>query len=255
MLNSHVMKRGTSSNEPFLSVVLPVYNEQARLPLALADILDYLAQSKGPWEIVIADDGSTDRTPELIREWSGREPRIRAVALGRNQGKGEAVRRGMLEAKGRYRLFRDADASTKMREFDRFLPALERGAGVVIGSRRVAGSQTTAHQPWLRETLGRGFTWLCRLLFVWRVHDFTCGFKAFSAEAAEAVFSRQRTRRWAFDAEILFLADRLGFAIEQIPVVWADSPGTKVRLFLDVSRSFAEILSIRTSHLLGLYRL
>ncbi len=239
----------------FLSVVIPVYNEEKRLGPPLEDVLAYLTRLGKPWEVVVVDDGSSDGTVALVRARAASEPRLRLVSLGKNRGKGAAVREGMLAAAGRIRLFRDADSSTPMDELPRFLAEFERGADVVIGSRRVTGATVVRHQPKLREWLGRGFTLLSRALLVWEVRDFTCGFKAFTGEAAEAVFSRQTLERWSFDGEILVIAHKLGLRIAQVGVRWTDEAGSKVRLLRDVVGSFRELLLILARRARGVYRL
>ena len=241
-------------NDLYLSVVIPVYNEENRIEAALTDVFGYLSGIPEKWEVIIADDGSRDRTAEIVKTWQQKHPELKYIAAPRNQGKGAAVQRGMSRASARWRLFRDADSSTAMKEFDHFRPHLDRGAPIVIGSRRVAGATFVNHQPWLRETLGRGFTLLCRCLLVWEIRDYTCGFKCFSAEAAEKIFPRQRIFRWGFDSEILFVAKTLGYPIIQEPVTWSHDTGTKVHLFKDVLASFWEIICIRTNSLRGLYR-
>lgn len=236
-----------------LSIVIPVYNEESRLTRALDDVLGWLKGRKESWEIVIVDDGSQDKTGDVVRAWMEGEPRIRFTRLPVNMGKGEAVRVGMLQAQGRIRLFRDSDLSTRQAELDRFLPYFEKGADVVIGSRRVPGATTELPQALPRRLLGMGFTRLCRLLILDEVYDYTCGFKCFSARASLAVFPKQRVQRWAFDAEILYLAKKAGFAIHQIPVTWRDEPGSKVRLSSDVFRSFLDMVRVRVNDLRGLY--
>ncbi|OGR86806.1 MAG: hypothetical protein A3J74_06420 [Elusimicrobia bacterium RIFCSPHIGHO2_02_FULL_57_9] len=240
---------------PYLSVVLPIYNEQERLSGALQEVVGYLLDFPESWEIVIVDDGSRDKSGELVGQWMQREPNIKFLRLARNQGKGAAVKAGMLHATGRYRLFRDADSSTQMRELPAFLRLLENGAHVVIGSRRVKGAGIIRHQALLRESLGKGFVLLCRFLLVWEVRDFTCGFKCFSAQAAQDIFSRQTINRWAFDAEILFLANKLGYPIAQVPVIWKDEPGSKVRVFWAVLRSLRELGQVVFNNLTGAYNI
>lgn len=237
-----------------LSVVIPTYNEEKRLGPALAETLDYLRRAPESWEVVVADDGSVDGTRAFVEEQARREPRIRLVRLPENRGKGAAVRLGMLEARGRWRLFRDADRSTAMSEFDRFRPLLAAGADVVIASRRLPGANLARPQFLPRRLLGMGFTRLCRWALVEDVVDFTCGFKCFTDRASAAVFPLQLLERWGFDGEILFLADRAGLRIEQVPVTWNDEAGSKVRVLVDVPRSFWELVLIRWNALRGKYR-
>jgi glycosyltransferase involved in cell wall biosynthesis len=238
-----------------LSVVIPAFNEALRLPDALKDTLDYLGAAPESWEIIIVDDGSKDGSWQTVQSWMRDNPLIRGIRLERNQGKGAAVRAGVLAARGRHIVFRDSDLSTPMREFDKFRPELARGTGVVIGSRRVPGANLVRRQPWLREALGKCFTAICRSLLVPRVRDYTCGFKAFSASAAREIFSRQAVSGWGFDAELIFLADRLGYDIAQVPVSWTDDRRSKVRLWLVPLRTLAEIAQIRVNALFGRYRL
>lgn len=241
--------------ETFLSVVVPAYDEEKRLPAAFAEMLPFLTAFPETWELLVVDDGSRDGTAALVEDWSRREPRVRLLRLPKNRGKGAAVREGMLAAKGRYRLFRDADSSTAMKELEIFLEKLRAGSDVVIASRRSERSRIARRQEQLREALGRGFTVLCRALLVWEVRDYTCGFKTFSAEAAEAIFSRQRLDGWAYDAEILYLAKRLGYPIVQMPVTWRHEEGSKVRMLRDVLRSLRDILQILVTAHTGGYRL
>ena len=237
-----------------LSVIIPVYNEQDRMPSTLGEVFDYFAGLPGPCECIVVDDGSLDRSAEVTRSWMAGRPQLRLISLECNQGKGAAVRQGMLQAKGRYRLFLDADGSMRMRQFDAFLPILAGGADVVIASRRIPGAQTLRRQPWRRVVLGRGFSLLCQLFFCAEIRDFTCGFKCFTARAAQDIFSLQKIKRWAFDAEILFLAKKLNYSIVQVPVTWSDEPCTKVRLLPDVLRSAWEIMRICGNNLFGVYR-
>lgn len=237
-----------------VSVVIPVYNEERRLAPSLDEVLSYLRAAGRPWELLVVDDGSSDGTAALVEARAAGEPGLRLLRLGRNRGKGAAVRAGMLAATGEIRLFRDADSSTSIEHLELFLKEFEKGSDVVIGSRRVPGVKVLRHQPLLRERLGQGFTLLSRALLVWEVRDFTCGFKAFSAKASEEVFSRQLIERWSFDSEILYIASRLGLRISQVPVTWTDDPASKVRLSRDVVGSFVELLRILANSWRGAYR-
>ena len=238
---------------PHLSLVLPVYDEALVLERNLAAIVAHLAPFPGGFEIVAVDDGSRDRSRAILEAWSARDPRLRTASLPTNQGKGAAVRHGVLQARGELVLFMDADLSVPLEEIARLLDAL-RTHDVAIGSRRVPGARITRHQPWLREQLGRCFTTMTRALLAPGIHDFTCGFKAFRAPAAAKIFERVTQRGWAFDAECIVIARELGLEIAQVPVGWRHEEGSKVRLTSAVLRSLRELMAIRANKAKGLYR-
>ena len=236
---------------PILSVIVPLYNETSRL-FRLQEICNFfLHLPQTPAEIIIVNDGSTDGTAQALTSWSKRYP-LKVINYSQNRGKGFAVRTGMLAASGRYRLFLDVDLSTSPSEWPKFKSFLTKNP-VVIGIRRSPHALVLTHQSLLRENLGRAFTWLSRQVTGVPVNDFTCGFKAFSSSAAAAIFSRCRIDRWGFDAEILFLARRLGFPIAQVPVTWTNDPLTKVNLKKDIFLSLWELLALRLYALMGLY--
>lgn len=238
---------------PDLSVVIPVFNEADRLEAGLTRVLAYLRSVDFTTELIVVDDGSTDRTAEMALE--SVPPGVGRVLSQPHRGKGGAVRAGMLEARGRYTVFMDVDLATPIELVQSCLRVLSEEADVVIGSRRVQHAVIEQHQGLAREFLGRGFSALSRFITGVDVSDFTCGFKAFRAEAARAVFSRQRIDNWSFDAEILFLADRLGFDVRELPVRWRDDRRTKVRVYRDIVGSLVGLARIRLNHLLGRYRL
>jgi len=239
---------------PFLSVIIPAYNEEARLNPTLEKITGYFSAQPYDTEIVVVDDGSTDHTVEIVGAWMEKSPvTVRLARNPRNLGKGMAVKNGMLASTGQYRLFSDADLSTPMEMFERFLPYLQQGGEVVIGTRKHPDAQITSRQPWLRRNMAKVFVLLANLILGLRLSDFTCGFKCFSAKAAEEIFSRSRVSGWAYDGEICFLAKRLGFEIIEVPVVWAHASGSRVKLRRDVFNSFAGLLQIRWHSLRGEY--
>ena len=232
--------------------MIPAYNEAAVIDATL-EAVDAWAVAKGfGYEILVVDDGSSDRTAAIVEATAGRRPAVRLLRAPHG-GKGAAVRAGMLDARGAWILFMDADHATRIDQFDRFEPALREGAAVVIGSRRIAGAAIERHQPRLRELLGRGFTQLSNLIVGVGVADFTCGFKCFERTAARRIFALQRLTGWGFDAEILFIARRLGYRVVQVPVTWADAGATRVRLGRDVVGSLRELLTIRLGWLRGWY--
>ena len=237
-----------------LSVVVPVYDEAQVLEANLEAIVAFLEPLGESFELVAVDDGSRDDSLAILERFAQRDPRLKVERNPRNLGKGAAVKRGMLAARGRRVLFMDADLSTPLEEIPAFLGALDTGMDVVIGNRRAPGSQVTRHQPWIRETLGRGFTALTRMLLAPGVHDFTCGFKAFRHDAARAVFERTTRSAWAFDAEVVVIAHSLGLKLAQVPVRWADEEGTKVRLLRAIPGTLFELLVIASNRIRGRYR-
>jgi dolichyl-phosphate beta-glucosyltransferase len=240
------------SSDPaiYLSVVIPAYNEENRIQAALRDVFSYLATFTEPWEVLVVDDGSRDGTPQIVGEWQRSHAGLRYMALPANQGKGEAVRQGMLAASGKFRLLLDADCSIPLAALDRFLPHLRAGAPVVVGIRVPSSNEK---RSLVRRVLGSGFALLCQGLLVPGVRDVTCGFKCFSREAAQAILPLQKTRRWAFDAEVLFLAKRLGLPVVQVRVPWHHETGSHVRLAADVAGSLRELILVRTNAALGRY--
>ena len=227
-----------------LSVVIPAYNEADVLERTLCEVERELRSRDIPFEVIVADDGSTDGTLDIAQALVSRIPELRLLPLP-HRGKGHAVKRGMLQAAKPYRLFMDADHSTHIRELEKFLPAIAEGYEVVIGSRKMQGAKITLHQPLVRELMGKGFTRLTNALLTGAVTDITCGFKCFTRRAAEQVFALQRISGWGFDAEILFLARRYEYRVKEIPVVWGDDPSTQVRLLGDTVRSLQELMAVR----------
>jgi dolichyl-phosphate beta-glucosyltransferase len=238
-----------------LSVVIPAYNEAARIGEPLQRIAGHLRALALPSELVVVDDGSSDGTADVVRSVSETlVVPVRLIRSERNRGKGHAVKVGMTSARGRAVLMTDADLSTPIEELDRLLPQLRDGVQVVIGSRKMAGAIIEVHQPRLREMMGKVFTQLTRL-FVVDVSDVTCGFKLFSREAATAVFSRVTLDDWSFDAEALYLARRLGFGVREVAVLWRDAAGTKVHRGRDAVRAAIGLIRILANSALGRYDL
>jgi len=236
--------------EVYLSVIVPAYNEEANIACTLNSILEYLRGKPFAWEVVVVDDGSLDRTAEMVRGFP-----VKLLTSERNCGKGVAVRRGMLAAQGQFRLFTDADNSTSISEIEKLLPFAEEGWDIVIGTRRMRESTIEVVPPFHRHLLGEIYVSVSRLLTGVEVSDFNCGFKLFTARAAESLFSVQRMERWSFDVEVLFLAARCGFTIKEVPVRWAHVQSTsKVRPLSDGIRSLKDLLRIRYNYAVGRYK-
>lgn len=235
-------------SEPALSVVVPALNEEERLPRTLERIASHLARRGGAWEVLVVDDGSRDGTAERAEAAGATILRNEA-----NRGKGFAVRRGMLAARGARRLMTDADLSTPIEELDRLGARMDEGADVVVGSRALPGSRIEVRQPWYRENSGRLFNVFVRALAVPGVMDTQCGFKLFSAAAAREVFSAARLDGFCFDVEALFLARKMGYRIAEVPVVWRNDAASRVSL-LRGFLAFPDLLRIRANDWSGRYR-
>jgi glycosyltransferase involved in cell wall biosynthesis len=237
-----------------LSIVIPAFNEERRLPKAIERIGSYLSARPLQAEILVVDDGSSDATPKLIESYRGKYPGLRLIANGRNRGKGFSVRHGMLEARGEIALFTDADLSTPIEEADKLFAALrENGFDAAIGSRALDRSLIEVHQSAFREWAGRFFNRMARQITGTEFSDTQCGFKAFRRERTQIIFEQQRIERFGFDPEILFLAKRHGLRVAEIPVRWSHDAGTKVNVLEDGIRMFLELLVIRWNSLRGYY--
>ncbi len=239
-----------------LSVVLPAYNEERRLPASLCSILAYLNSSdRTSWEVLVVNDGSKDATAQVAAQFAAEHAGVRVLENPGNRGKGYSVRHGMLEAEGEWILFTDSDLSAPIEELDKLMAAARaQNAQVVIGSRALDRSLIQVHQTFFRETAGRIFNLMMRAATGLAFADTQCGFKLFSQAAAKDVFKRQQIERWGFDAEVLFIARKLGYKTVEIPVKWAHSEGTKISMFRDSVNMFVDLLRIRRNQLRGCYR-
>src|SRR3989344_8709579 len=238
------------SKKPFLSIIVPIYNEEKRLTLGITQILKFIDKQSYPVELIIVNDGSTDTTNKLLRNL--KHPSFQLISYEKNQGKGYAIQKGMQKAKGDWRLFIDIDLSTPIEEFRMFLPHFKK-FDIIIGSRRTKDSKILVHQTFLRELLGSVFTWLSSTFLRVEISDFTCGFKCFSKDAAGKLFSLQRLRGWGFDSEVIFLAQKEGFSIKEVPVTWSNDSQTRVVLLKDIFYSLIELINIRINDSLGKY--
>jgi glycosyltransferase involved in cell wall biosynthesis len=237
-----------------ISVVIPAYNEQARLPETLRRIETYFSRKDWKFhETIVVDDGSRDGTLADAIGFSNGNPNIRVLRNPGNRGKGYSVRHGMMEARGDWRLFSDADLSTPIEELDKlWCELLKRRADIAIGSRAMDRSLIGIHQPGFRETAGKFFNLVMRAATGLSFADTQCGFKLFRAEAAREIFTRQTLERFGFDVEILFIARKLGYSTIEIPVRWNHVEGSKVGMFTGL-HAFAELAQVRLNSLKGRY--
>lgn len=232
-----------------LSVVIPAYNEERRLGPTLEQVADYLSHLPWPTELIVVDDGSSDGTVALAQEFLERSPVAGRVLINeQNRGKGYSVRRGMMESTGRLALFSDADLSTPIQHTADLRAAIEAGADIAVGSRALRESDLAVPQPFLRQTAGRMFSVVQRSILGSGIRDTQCGFKMFTREAVQSVFPHQRLERWAFDAELIFIALRLGFSVVEVPVRWVNSPDTKVNAWADGMQMVRDLVRIRRMH-------
>jgi dolichyl-phosphate beta-glucosyltransferase len=237
-----------------ISIIIPAYNEHVRLPDTLRRIAQYLQDSNWTFrEILVVDDGSKDRTAAAAEEFARGSSDVRVLQNPGNRGKGYSVRHGMLEARGEWRLFSDADLSTPIEELEKLWCAVSGGKEIAIGSRAIDRSLIGVHQPGYRETMGRVFNGVMRAATGLPISDTQCGFKLFRANAAREVFSRQLLERFGFDAEVLYIASRRGYSIAEVPVRWNHVDGSKVGILAGL-RAFTELAEIRVNSLRGKYR-
>jgi dolichyl-phosphate beta-glucosyltransferase len=238
-----------------LSIVIPAYNEEARLPISLGRVLAYLHDADFSFlELIVVDDGSRDSTATVIDQWCLKDSRIRLLKNPGNRGKGYTVRHGMLDAKGDWILYTDADLSAPIGELDKLLAAAVReNAKVAIGSRALDRSLVGVHQSAFREISGRAFNLIMRLITGLPFRDTQCGFKLFRADAAREIFSRQTLDGFSFDVEDLVIAKSLGVKAIEVPVVWNNVEGTKVSTWSGI-QSFVDLAGIRWRELTGRYR-
>jgi len=235
-----------------LSIIVPSYNEELRLPASLDRIAAYVAGSGRSTEVLVVDDGSKDRTAAVAAAYAGSIPNLRVLANGENRGKGYSVRHGMLEARGKIVLFTDADLSAPIEEADKLLAVMER-YDLAIGSRAMDRSLIKVHESQFREFAGIVFNKIVRTVLRLPFVDTQCGFKAFGRERCRIIFEQQRIERFGFDPELLYLARRHGLRAVEIPVHWSHSPATKVNMMRDSIQMFLDVFTIRWNALLGRY--
>lgn len=242
-----------TDSRPLLSLIIPAFNEQERIPKTLERVFRYLDAQGYAYEILVVDDGSQDETCAVVEPFQKAHPQLQILKNQGNRGKGYSVKRGMLAARGQYLLFSDADLSAPIEEAGKLLALVQDGCDVAIGSRALLGSDIQARQPWYRETMGKTFNKFVRLLAVGGIGDTQCGFKMFRAEAARRLFSRQRFARFSFDVEILWLARKYGCSVKEIPVVWRHVPQSRVHPITDASLMLLDLFRLRLNDFMGKY--
>jgi dolichyl-phosphate beta-glucosyltransferase len=238
----------SASGVPLISLVIPAYNEAHRLESSVRALREFLAYSQHPYEVILVVEQSTDGTLELARQLTEGQAAFRVIGNPDHRGKGHAVRTGMLAATGDIAFFMDTDLSTPLPEIERFLAhfAANPGADILIGNRQHAQSAILKRQSLLRRKMGQTFNTILRMIARIRVKDTQCGFKAFRRPAREAIFSRQKIEGFAFDVELLILAERLGFSVADLPVEWHNAEGSKVHIIRDSWRMLRDAVRIRS---------
>jgi len=238
---------------PRLSIVIPAYNESARIENALARVMECVEKQGWDAEVLVVDDGSKDATQDIVQQWMQRYPRLNLIQNDGNRGKGYSVRNGLLQAAGDIVMFTDADLSAPMEEAERLFAAIADGADVAIGSRWLDRTRQTIHQPLYRRFFGRCFNWVTRTIMGLPFKDTQCGFKAFRRSAAQVIFRLQRIERWGFDPEILFIARKLGYDIREVPVTWGHDERSRMSYLKDGMKMLEEMAIIRSNSLAGQY--
>jgi dolichyl-phosphate beta-glucosyltransferase len=238
---------------PKYSIVIPAYNESARIPATLEAVVACIRDRGWDAEVIVVNDGSTDSTAQIVRDISRQAPEVRLLENPGNHGKGYSVRNGVLHALGDVVMFTDSDLSAPIEEAERLFAAIASGADIAIGSRWLESGRQTHRQPLYRQVFGRCFNIVCRMVMQLPFADTQCGFKAFTRAAAQTVFQLQTIERWGFDPEILFVALKRGFRIVEVPVSWAHDERTRISYLKDGLQMLKELAMIRWNALTGQY--
>lgn len=238
---------------PRYSIVIPAYNESARIPATLRAVVDCLRERQWSAEVVVVNDGSTDNTVEVVRQFAETAPEVRILENPGNHGKGYSVRSGILHSLGDIVMFTDADLSAPMEEAERLFTAIAQGADIAIGSRWLESGRQVHRQPLYRQFFGRCFNMVCRMVMRLPFADTQCGFKAFTRSAAQVVFQLQTIERWGFDPEILFIALKRGFRVVEVPVSWAHDERTRMSYLRDGLQMLKELMLVRWNAITGRY--
>lgn len=238
---------------PQLSIVIPAYNESARIEDALERVLACVAEQNWDAEVLVVDDGSKDDTAAIVHRWMNDHPRLHLIQNPGNKGKGYSVRNGLLQAAGDIVMFTDADLSAPMEEANLLIAALNDGADVAIGSRWLDRARQTIHQPLYRQFFGRCFNWITRTVMSLPFKDTQCGFKAFKRPVAQVIFRLQTIERWGFDPEILFIARKLKYVVREVPVTWGHDERSRISYLKDGMKMLEDMARIRANSLAGRY--
>jgi glycosyltransferase involved in cell wall biosynthesis len=244
---------GVVSQYPKYSIVIPAFNETARIPATLESVIACIRENAWDAEVIVVNDGSTDSTAQLVRDIAREAPEVRLLENPGNRGKGYAVRNGVLHALGDIVMFTDSDLSAPIDEADRLFAAIAGGADIAIGSRWLATSRQTHRQPLYRQFFGRCFNAVCRMVMRLPFADTQCGFKAFTRAAAQTIFQLQTIERWGFDPEILFIALKRGYKIQEVPVSWAHDARSRMSYLRDGLQMLKELVIVRWNALTGHY--
>ena len=238
---------------PQLSIVIPAFNESARIEATLDRVMSCVAERGWDAEVLVIDDGSTDTTSEIVKHRMQSHPRLHLIQNPGNRGKGYSVRNGLLQAAGNIVMFTDADLSAPMEEAERLIAAISAGADVAIGSRWMDRTRQTIHQPLYRQFFGRCFNWITRTVMGLPFKDTQCGFKAFTRDAAQVIFRLQTIERWGFDPEILFIARKLKYTIREVPVTWGHDERSRMSYLKDGMKMLEDMAVIRANFVKGRY--
>ena len=232
-----------------LTIVIPAYNEDKRIVRTLDRVYDYMKEKEYDYEVIVVDDGSGDDTLLKVAESClSADKRLRVIRNSENRGKGFSVKRGVLGSKGDYVLFSDADMSTPIEEVDKLFEGIKGGSDIVIGSRSTNGSDVKVRQPWYRERMGRVFNGFVRMFLLRGFNDTQCGFKLFKGDVIRSIAQDLKLDGFCFDVEILYLAEKRGYGIKEVGIVWNDSPDTKVQVWGSSLDMFIDLLRIRRLH-------
>ena len=238
---------------PRLSIIIPAYNEAARIGATLERVLSCVRERGWQAEVLVVNDGSTDGTAAVVQHWARTHPELHLIENQGNCGKGFSVRNGLLQASGTIVMFTDADLSSPIEEAERLFETIAAGADVAIGSRWLDRQKQTKHQPLYRRFFGRCYNWLTRTVMGLPYRDTQCGFKAFRREAAQCIFRLQTIERWGFDPEILFIAQKLHLRIVEVPVTWGHDERSRISYLRDGTQMLREMMEIRSNSLRGRY--